>query len=33
MGRLLGDMIPYLFPALLAGIWLGVTHLLSRLGG
>jgi len=26
-------MASYLFPALLAGIWLVVTHLLSRLGG
>lgn len=33
MERSLGEMGSFLFPALLAGIWLAVTHLLSRLGG
>ncbi len=33
MERSLLETVSYLFPALLAGVWLAVTHLLSRLGG
>ena len=33
MERILGDTVPYLFPALFAGIWIAVSHLLSRFSG